>query len=127
MENFEVNAKLIFTAADNQNNTYFIHVITKTDFAFYQAGSQPSIIHQSDGTIEVELNIVKNFSFPEIYVENPVVHTVNVGTFLPSAFHQINITIVLIEADSSKSIIGGDVLNSAAAVEDSRPIEIDDD
>jgi len=127
MEFFELNAKYIYTAANALSNTYFIHVITNTDQANYQAGNQPIITHQSDGTIDVELQVVKNLSIPEISVETPVVHTVNIGTFQPTDYHEVNITVVLMATDGSSSTIGGAVLSTAAAVEDSKPIEIDDD
>ena len=127
MENFDVSAQYIYTAADAVNNTYFVHAITKTNRANYKIGNQPVISYNNDGTIDLELKIIKDYSIPDINVETPVVHTINAGTFEPSAYQQVNINVVLMASDGSSSTIGGAVLSSAAAVLDTRPVEIDGD
>lgn len=123
MEDFQTQVTLVYTAEDLHTNRYYLHSITTANQANYRAGTQPQIVLQNDGTIDVELQVVEDNSIPEIHMATPIVHTVNVGTFAPNAYHQINVSVVLVSGGIS-STIGDDVLSTAEAMEDSKPIEI---
>ncbi len=126
MEDFEMQSKLIYSAVAGEVNTYSYYVRTKivASQANYRAGGQPSITHQNDGTIDVELHVIEDATLPDIYLETPIVHTVDIGIFQPTTYHHVNVSVILV-GDSINNTIGDDVLSTAEAMEESKPIEID--
>lgn len=128
MEYYQPQIHLFYKTVEDDSGSfvkhYSLHTITNCEITNFRAmGNNPLPSGLDDqNSFQIDLLIEQDFDLPHIFVDTPVVHTLDLGP-LPSEEGDIKVNVVLEGGRGVGSqIVGSKTVKPTDADEDSRPI-----